>query len=112
MKVAPEILFAKIDADKDWFPGKADYSECGAPLTMTGQQRAAVARCAMTLKANDEEPTYAEVVANCPKAAFNPKTKKPFSKKTIYTILKEDCYDDDPCIPWKHMFRYSKADLT
>ena len=105
-------FFAKIDGDKDWFPGKANYENQGAPSVMTGTNRAVIARCAMTLKEKGVEPTYAQVIASCPKAAYNPKTKQPFSKDTIYGILSEDCYDDDPCLPWEHKARFSKKALT
>ena len=43
-------FFAKVDADDDWFPGKANYDDVGALPVMTGQQRMALARCAMTMK--------------------------------------------------------------
>ena len=105
-------LFDKIDADPDWFPGKANYDNCGAPCTMTSQNRAAIARCAMAMKADGVEPTYGKVVAACPKAALNPKTKQFFCKDTIYGIMQEDCYDDDPMLPWVHKARYSKKALT
>ena len=105
-------LFAKVDADEDWFPGKANYDGVGRPPVMTGQQRAAMAHCAMAMKKNGIEPTYGKVVAACPKAALNPKTKRPFSKHSVYRILGEDCYDDDPCLPWVNKARYSKKALT
>ena len=105
-------FFEKIDADREWFPGKADYENQGAPSVMTGTSRAAIARCAMNMKDKGVEPTYTKVIASCPKAARNPKTKQPFSKKTIYAILSEDCYDDDPCLPWEHKARFSKKALT
>ena len=79
---------------------------------MTGQQRGALARCAMTMKKSGIEPTYGNVVAACPKAALNPKTKRPFSKFTVYGVMQEDCYDDDPCLPWQHKARFSKKALT
>ena len=37
-------LFAKVDADDDWFPGKANYDDVGRLPVMTRQQRAALAR--------------------------------------------------------------------
>ena len=43
-------FFEKVDADTDWFPGKANYDNVGGKTLMTGQQRAAMARCAMTMK--------------------------------------------------------------
>ena len=105
-------FFAKVDADDDWFPGKANYENCGAPATMTGQQRATLARCAMGMKEKGEEPTYGTIVAKCPKAALNPKTGQPFSKFTVYGVFREDCYDDEPFLPWEHKSRYSKKALT
>ena len=105
---AVKQFFVKVDADDEWFPGKANYDEVGAPSVMTGQQRAALARCAMSMKANGIEPTYGKVVAACPKAALNPKTKRPSSKYSVYNIMGEDCYDDDPCLPWVNKARFSK----
>ena len=95
-------FFDKVDVDDDWFPGKGNYENTGAPSMMTGQQRGALARCAMTIKKSGN------VVAACPKAALNPKTKRLFSKKTLYAVMQEDCYDDDPCLPWQHKARFSK----
>ena len=109
---AVKQLFVKVDADADWFPGKANYDEVGAERVMTGQQRAAMARCAMTMKTSGIEPTYGKVVAACPKAALDTKTKRPFSKYSVYIILEEDCYDDDPCLPWVNKARFSKKALT
>ena len=105
-------LFVKMDADDEWFPGKANYDQVGRPSLMTGQQRAALARCAMTMKENGIEPTYGKVVAACPKAALNPTTKRPFSKFSVYAVMSEDCYDDDPCLPWEHKARFSKKALS
>ena len=64
------------------------------------------------MKKNGKEPTYTNVIAACPKAAINPKSRQPFSKGTIYSILSEDCYDDDPCLPWEHKYRFSKTAIT
>ena len=47
---AVKRFFAKVDADDDWFPGKADYEKTGAPAALTGPNRAAIARSAMALK--------------------------------------------------------------
>jgi len=41
---AVKQLFVKVDADADWFPGKANYDEVGVEHVITGQQRAALAR--------------------------------------------------------------------
>lgn len=112
---SPEAVrrfFEKVDADADWFPGKANLDDVGAPSVMTGHQRAALARCAMNMKKEGVEPTYGKVVAACPKAALNPETKRPFSKHSVYTVLSEDCYDDKPCLPWVHKARFSKRALA
>ena len=42
-------FFDKVDVDDDRFPGKGNYENMGAPSMMTGQQRGALARCAMTM---------------------------------------------------------------
>jgi hypothetical protein len=105
-------FFEKVDADDDWFPGKGNYDDVGAPSVMTGQQRAALARCAMIMKKGGVEPTYSKLVASCPKAALNSKTNRPFSKDTVYNIMQDDCYDDDPCLPWVNKARFSKKALT
>ena len=105
-------LFDKFDADDEWFPGKANYENMGAPAKLTRTNRAAIARSAMALKKRGVEPTYARVIAACPKAAVNPATKVPFTKSTVYSVLAEECYDEDPCLPWEHKFRFSKAALS
>jgi hypothetical protein len=92
-------FFEKIDDDADWFPGKGNYENMGRPTVMTGQQRAAIARCAMIMKKAGLEPTYPRIIAACPNAGINSETKRPWSKKTVYTVLQEDCYDDDPFLP-------------
>ena len=102
----------KVDADAEWFPGRASNDDVGAKALMTGQQRAAMARCAMTMKKERIESTHGKVVAACPKAALNPKTKRPWCKKSVYQVMEEDCYDDDPCLPWVHKARFSKKALT
>ena len=105
-------FFEKVDADDEWFPGKANYDDVGSPGAMTGQQRGAIARCAMTMKKSGVEPTYPKLLAACPKAALNPKTKRPFSKDSIYNVMHEECYDEDPFLPWQHKPRFSKKALT
>lgn len=105
-------FFLKIDDDDDWFPGKGNYEGMGPPTVMTAHQRSVLARCAMAMKAAGIEPTYGKVVAACPKAALNPTTKRPFSKKVVYTVMREDCYDDDPFLPWVNKARYSKKALA
>jgi hypothetical protein len=109
---AVKQFFEKVDADADWFPGKANYDDVGGKTLMTGQQRAAMARFAMTMKKDGIEPTYGKVVAACPKAALNPATKRPWCKQSVYQVMEEDCYDDDPLLPRVHKARFSKKALT
>jgi hypothetical protein len=45
-------------------------------------------------------------------SALNPKTKRPFSKSTVYLIFQEDCYDDAPFLPWVCKARFSKTALA
>ena len=68
-------LLDKMDADDDWFPGKAHYENMGPSAALTKTNRAAIAKSAMALKKKGVEPTYGRVVAACPKAAVNPVTK-------------------------------------
>ena len=105
-------LLDKMDVDDDWFPGKAHYENMGPSAALTKTNRAAIAKSAMALKKKGVEPTFGRVVAACPKAAVNPVTKQPFTKFTIYSVLADECYDEDPCLPWEHKFRYSKAALS
>ena len=63
----------------------------------------------MALKNEGGEPTYKSVVARCPKAALNPDTGKPVSKKRIYDVLTRDCYDNDPECTWSHQARRPPA---
>ena len=105
-------FFEKVDDDADWFPGKGNYENMGRPTVMTGQQRAAIARCAMIMKKAGLEPTYPRIIAACPNAGINSETNRPWSKKTVYTILQEDCYDDDPFLPWVCKARFSKKAVT
>ena len=105
-------LLSRMDSEPDWFPGKADFDKVGAPAVMTGAKKAAIARSAMAMKEKGTEPTYAKIVAACPTAALNSKTKKPFSKNTVYGVLRENCYDEDPDATWEHKARYSKAALS
>ena len=57
------------------------------------------------------EPTYRNIVAACPQASLNPDTQRPVSRKRVYSVLRQDCYDEAAEEPWKHKARYSKAAL-
>lgn len=107
-------LFAKLDADPDWFPGKSDRTTFGPASVITPTNQAIVAKSAMAMAARGEEPTYPSLVAKNKVALLNPETKQPVGKKRVYAILEERCYDDpdDPEDTWKHRVRSSKTALT
>ena len=104
-------FFSKLDADPEWYPGKSTQERFGPPPVMSAQKKQAVARCAMALKRKGVEPTYARVVALCPKATLNPATNRPVAKKRVYDTFREDCFDSDSEEPWCHKARFSKSAL-
>ena len=79
---------------------------------MSGVATASIARSAMALKEAGKEPTYRRVVSRCPKAVVNPATGKPVSKKRVYDVFREHCYDEEPEVPWKHRPRLARSALT
>ena len=106
-------LFQKIDSDKEgWFPGKSDQKKRGPDPAINGTNQNVIARSAMILKENGEEPTYPKLVSHNPRAAQNPQTNRPVHKKQLYKLLKRHCYDEDPDDPWVHEYRHSKNALT
>ncbi len=66
------------------------------------------------MKERGEEPTYASVAANSPKALINPSTGEAVGKKRVHAILEEHCYDDpdDPEDTWTNRARLTKKALT
>lgn len=109
-----KALFEKIDADTDWYPGKRDEDATppGPLPVLRGVKRKAVAEAAMALKRRHEEPTYSTIVAQCPNAALNPETGDVVTKKLIYKVVNEDCYDKTPENPWRNQPRVAKKALT
>jgi len=107
-------LFAKMDHDGDWFPGKSDQVKHGPAPALNGTNQAIIARSAMNLKEKGKEVTYPKVVSHNPKACVNPATNRPVDKKVIYSLLKKRCHDDpnDPADKWVHDYRHSKNALT
>jgi len=105
-------FYKKIDEDEEWFPGKVSHARKGPARVMTGAKVAALARSAMAIKSAGHEPTYPRVLAACPQAALNPTTNKPFSKKRVYEVFRENCYDEDPEKTWEHKARHAKSALT
>ena len=89
-------LLSKMDEDKTWFPGKRYGSLGGRSKALSGANRAVIARSAMAMKENEEEPTYPSVLARNPRAAINPSTGKAITKKALYDILTTLCHDGDP----------------
>jgi hypothetical protein len=107
-------LFDRVDADKDWFPGKNDQEQHGPAPALSGTNQTLVARSAMAMKERGEEPTYAKLVASNPKASCNPGTERPVDKKVVYNVLRKRCYDDpnDKSDTWTNSTRCSKNALT
>jgi hypothetical protein len=95
-------LFAKIDADPDWFPGKHTGAKRGPKPLFNAAKRRCVATSFMSRKKNlGEQPCVQAAILNCPKATRNPKTKRPFCEKTIMDVCTKECYDFDPEKPWR-----------
>ena len=46
------------------------------------------------------EPTYKTALSRCPDAVRNPATGEPVSKKRVYEVYKDLCYDEDPEEQW------------
>jgi hypothetical protein len=67
-KEAVRLLFERIDEDPAWYPGKRYQAGFGPAPALNRAKRLCIAKSAMAAKADDEEPTYNSVIANCPKA--------------------------------------------
>ena len=105
-------LFAKVDADPDWFPGKHNGAKRGPKPLLTHAKRRCIAQSAMTAKRkHGQEPCIAAVVHACPLSTTNPQTNLPFCDKTIRKVFTEDCYDFDPEHPWKFQHALQKIFL-
>jgi hypothetical protein len=109
-----KALFAKIDSDPEWFPGKRnpDAAVPGPAPILQGSKRKAVADAAMGLKRRGIEPTYPKIVAQCPTSILNPSTGKAVRPDRVYKVLSEDCYDESREFPWRHQSRVAKKALT
>ena len=105
-------FFAKVDADKDWFPGKNTGTKRGPAPLLNAAKRHCIAKSAMTAKAvHKREPCVEAVIHSCPRATLNPVTGKPFDAKLIRKVFNEDCYDFDPEHPWKFQLALQKVFL-
>ena len=105
-------LLAKIEHDDKWFPGKVYGERTGRPVQIPSRNKAAIARCAMAIKSDGREPTFANVISRSEKASINPITKKVISPWSFGKILKERCYDEDPKDKWLHLPRVAGKPLT
>ena len=103
-------LFAKMDTDDDWYPGKHVEGR-GRKPALSGLAQSVIARSAMTLKRKGGEPTYKRMVGTCRDAVKNPSTGKPVGKKKVYAVFESECYDDGADQPWKHRRRLTKTAL-
>ena len=105
-------FFQKVDSDSQWFPGKSSQTDFGPDPALSGQCKNAIAQAAMAMKKRKIEPTYPKILAACPQAVINPDTGKPVTRRRIYDVFRELCYDEDPEHPWSHRARFSKKALT
>jgi len=105
-------LFAKMDSDRFWYPGKVYGDAGGRPCAISETNKSVVARSLMRHAEKGGEPTYAVAISLCPQATLNPQTGEPVGKKRIYDIMETKCYDEDPDKPWKNRPRLSRIMLT
>ena len=101
-KQAIAALHCCIKKDKRWHPGKVkpDAQKRGPKNKFSKAKKQIVANSAMALKRVGVEPTVANVVARCPRAATNPATGEAFTSPTITKVFKTMCYDVKPSAPW------------
>ena len=66
------------------------------------------------MKERGEEPTYASIIASSPNALNNPATGTVVTKKRVYAIMSDLCYDDPdgPEDTWSNRVRLTKKALT
>ena len=105
-------LLAKTDEYKEWFPGKHYGEKRGRKRVLVGVKATAVATSAKAQKTRGADPTYSSTLAACPDATLNPATGKPLSKKPVYTVFREKCYDETAEKTWRHPARFSRTALA
>ena len=103
-------LFAKIDSDRDWHPGKV-VGRLGRKPALSGLARSVIKRSAESTKRNGGEPTFVRILGSCPGAVKNPSTDQPVDKKRVYDVFRDDCYDDGADKSWRHRKRLTKTAL-
>ena len=105
-------LFAKIDGDPDWHPGKFDSSDMGRCRVLQGPKLNAVVRAAYRIRDEVGDVTFPLVAAACPKALLNPATGQMVDKARVYTVFREACKDEGADDAWVNMYRAAKEQLT
>ena len=106
-------FFGKIDGDAEWYPGKQKDTPRGPKRVLAGHKKGALIQAAKRIKREGGEVTYSAMVSACPAALTNPATGEPVSKKCLYTVFREDIYDnpEDPEDTWDHRARLSRSAL-
>ena len=112
-KQAIAVLHGSTKKDKHWYPGKVkpDAQKRGPKNKFSKAQKLVVANSAMALKKAGVEPTVANVIARCPRAATNPATGGAFTSPTITKVFKNMCYDVTLEEPWACQCHYQKTAL-
>ena len=112
-KQAIAALHGSTKQDKHWHPGKVKPSaqKRGPKTKFSKAQKHTVASSAVALKKVGVEPTVANVIARCPRAATNPATGEAFTSPTITKVFKTMCYDVKPSEPWAFIGPYQKTAL-
>ena len=109
---AVQQLFAKMDEDDDWFPGKHFGGPRGRKRVLRGGKASGVCRAAKAIKASGGEATYGLICSRAPEAVKNPDTGAPVDKQAVYTCLRSHCYDKDPEKKWANRQRLTRKGLT
>ena len=106
-------FFEKVDEDDEWFPGKHCGTSRGPKRVLTGCKKTAVISAAKRLTREGREVTYSTMVSECPNALTNPSTGEPVDKKLLFTVFREEIYDDpkNPDDKWDHRARLTREAL-
>ena len=112
-KQAISLLHKLFQQDKAWYPGKVTEGarKRGPKIQCTKGKKRAGALSAMSLKKKGIEPTVSAVVAQCPKAACNPRTGVAFTPPSIARVFRKQCYDMKEDGPWAYTTPYQKTAL-
>lgn len=107
-------FFEKVDGDPDWFPAKHTDTARGPKRVLDeGWKKSAAIRAAKRIQRDEGEVTYSSMIAACPKALINPATGEAVDKKVVFTLFREELYDDpnNPDDKWDHRPRLSREAL-